>query len=68
MEIEQGFNFAVGLTEDGRVLFAGGDTSSSEAAEKALSTWKDMIQIAVYYDTIAGLTKNGECVFINLTE
>lgn len=68
VEIEQGFNFAVGLTEDGRVLFAGCDTSSSEAAEKVLSTWKDMIQIAVYYDTIAGLTKNGECVFFNLTE
>jgi len=66
--IQQGFDYAVGLTSEGRVLYTDYNESNTEKVTKALDLWTDIVQIAAYSDTIAGLKQDGSCLFCNLWE
>lgn len=66
--IAQGFNYAVGLTNKGSMLYVDYNSSSTEAVSKALKQWTDVVQIAVYSDTITGLKQDDSCFFLNLSE
>jgi len=66
--IQQGFDYAVGLTAKGRVLFVDYNTSTTEKVTKALEMWTDVVQIASYSDTIVGFKRDGSCLFLNIGE
>lgn len=68
VSIEQGFNYAVGLTDKGEVLYVDYNTNSTEAVAKKLKTWTDVIQIASYSDTIVGRKNDGSCYILNLSD
>ncbi|ABX41259.1 RCC1 domain-containing protein [Lachnoclostridium phytofermentans] len=64
--IEQGFNYAVGLTAKGKVLYVDYSASSTEAVTKVLVSWTEVVQIATYSDTIVGLRQDGSCLFLDI--
>lgn len=66
--IQQGFNYAVGLTAKGSVLYVDYNTSSTEEVTKALDLWTDIVQMAAYSDTIVGLKQDGSCLFLDISE
>lgn len=57
--VAQGFSYAVGLTDKGKVLYADYDAENTKAVSKEVASWKNVVQIAVYYDTIVGLKEDG---------
>lgn len=65
--IEQGFDYAVGLTAKGRILYVDYNENSTKAVTEALKAWTDIIQIAAYSDTIVGLKQDGSCLFLDIT-
>lgn len=65
--IQQGFNYAVGLTSKGRVLYVDYNAESTEKVTKALDLWTDIVQIAAYSDTIVGLKRDGSCLFLDIS-
>lgn len=66
--IQQGFNYAVGLTAKGKVLYADYNAGSTEEVAEALDLWTDIVSIAAYSDTIAGLKKDGSCLLLDISE
>lgn len=60
----QGFRFAVGLTEEGRILFAA-HHAPQETAE-ALAEWRDITRIAVSGTTVWGLRSDGSCLSLEV--
>lgn len=66
--ISQGFNYAVGLDNQGRMFYVDYNSISTEAVSKALKQWIDVAQIAVYSDTITGLKQDDSCVFLNISD
>lgn len=66
--IEQGFNYAVGLTDRGSVLYADYNSNNTKAVTEILEQWTDVTRIASNYDIITGLKKDDSCYFLNLSE
>jgi hypothetical protein len=64
ISVKQGFHFAVGLTGDGKVLYAGSGVDQAERIENELSQWNDIVQIAIYGTAIYGLKSDGSCLTI----
>ena len=65
--IKQGFYYAVGLTDQGRVLYVDYGLNNTEAINKALKMWTDVVQIDVNFETIAGLKEDGSCYILDIT-
>lgn len=65
--IQQGFNYAVGLTAKGSVLYVDYNASSTEEVSKELDLWTDIVQIAAYFDTIVGLKRDGSCLILDIS-
>lgn len=65
--IQQGFNYAVGLTVKGKVLFVDYNAGSTKKINEALDSWTDIVQIAAYSDTIAGLKRDGSCLLLDIS-
>lgn len=65
--IQQGFNYAVGLTAKGSVLYVDYNASSTEEVTKALESWTDIVQMAAYSDIIVGLKRDGSCLFLDIS-
>lgn len=66
--IQQGFYFAVGLTDKGNVLYVDNDKNKTEAINKELKKWTNIVEIAAPYETIVGLRKDGTCLSLNIAE
>ncbi len=66
--IQQGFYFAVGLTDKGNVLYVDYDKDKMEAINKELKKWTNIVEIAAPYETIVGLREDGTCLFLNIAE
>jgi hypothetical protein len=64
ISVKQGFHFAIGLTNDGKVLYAGSGENQTERIENELSQWNDIVQIAIYGTAIYGLKSDGSCLTI----
>ncbi len=67
--IQQGFYFAVGLTDKGKVLYVDHDKNKTEAINKELKKWINIVDIAVSpSETIVGLREDGTCLLLNIAE
>lgn len=58
VRVEQGFNFAIGLTARGEVKYEGCDKNNTQIINDELSLLPKMKDIAIYYDQIWGLTED----------
>ena len=65
--IQQGFNYALGLTATGKVLYVDYNAGSTEKIAEELDSWTDIVQIAAYSDTIAGLKRDGSCLLLDIS-
>lgn len=63
--VKQGFNFAVGLTENGEVLYAGCRGSTKDYGSQ-LKAWGKLEAIAIYGMTVYGLKPDGSCVSMEI--
>lgn len=67
--IQQGFCYAVGLTNKGNVLYIDDNKSKTEAVNKELKKWTDIVDIVVSSsETIVGLKEDGTCFLLNIAE
>ena len=66
--VSQGFHFAVGLTEKGRVVYADYDEESTRKVTDILKDWKDVVDVTVYGMNIYGVKADGECVSLNVVD
>ena len=72
ISIEQEFNYAVGLTDKGEVLYtAAGHANESPkntdaSVMEALGEWSDVVQIAANGSDIIGLKQDGSCYILDL--
>lgn len=65
--VKQGFNFAVGLTEKGEVLYAGcRGNGNAEKIGNELKAWGKIEAIAIYGMTVYGLKPDGSCVSMEI--
>ncbi|MCX4268381.1 MAG: hypothetical protein OSJ62_06925 [Lachnospiraceae bacterium] len=64
--VEQGFNYGIGLTSEGNVLYTDFFLNEREEIKKELSNWSDIIQISVNGGCIAGLKKDGSCLICEI--
>ena len=54
------YGFTLGLTEAGEVLFAGDVAPGREREHRAISQWRNVVQINSYASNIQAVTVNGE--------
>ena len=67
--IQQGFYYAVGLTNKGKALYVDDNKNKTEAVNKELKKWTDIVDIAVSSsETIVGLKEDGTCFLLNISE
>ncbi len=66
--VEQGFNYGIGLTSEGKILYTDYDLVKTEEIKKELSNWSDIVQISVNGGCIAGLKKDGSCLICKIWE
>ncbi|MCM1536566.1 MAG: hypothetical protein NC126_11660 [Clostridium sp.] len=59
LEVSVGFNYVVGLTQDGGVLYAAADKENESKINKLLQDKKNVTHIACAYQTIALLYRDG---------
>lgn len=64
--VKQGFYFAVGLDANGKVYFATDDAELEKNVTAELSQWSDVTEIAVLFETIAGMKEDGSCLFLDV--
>ena len=62
VRVEQGFNFAIGLTARGEVKYEGYDENNTKTINDELSLLPDMKDIAIYYGQIWGLTEDNRVI------
>ncbi len=65
--VSQGFNYAIGLREDGKVLYVDGDKANSAIINQRLEKWTNISLIATYNDSICAVKSDGTYVSIMLT-
>ncbi len=64
--VEQGFNYGIGLTSEGKILYTDYDLVKTEEIKKELSNWSDIVQISVNGGCIAGLKEDGSCLICKI--
>lgn len=67
-ELSVGYNYVLGLTAGGEVLYAAADKDSETNIKKLLQDKKDIIQIACAYQNIALLHQDGTAEMIDLDD
>lgn len=65
--IAQGFNFEVALTSNGRILFSDFNKDREARITKELESWRNITQIAVWANTLAGLDVDGQCHLLDIS-
>lgn len=63
----QGNHFAVGLTSRGEVLYASNSRENQTKMQEALSEWKDVVAITVYYMEVYALKADGSWVSMEIS-
>lgn len=64
--VRHGFNFVAGLRSDGRIDYADNGEQSTAAIQEALGRWQDVAGLIVDGQTIVGVTKDGDCLFLDV--
>lgn len=64
----QGFNYAIALDSDGRVYFESMDVKWTNSISEVLNSWRNVVEIAAYFDVIVGMQEDGTCLFLNITD
>lgn len=64
VKVVHGFNYVVGLNQDGDVLFAHYDEDYE--VSQSLLDWENIIGVEAYFNTIYGVKSNGEWLEIEL--
>lgn len=66
--VRQGFNFAAGLREDGRIDYVDNGRQSTAAIQEALGRWPDVADLIVAGQSIVGVTEDGDCLFLDVND
>lgn len=64
----QGFYYAVALDGQGQVYYIDQNEEVTTSVSEALSTWSDIVEIAVLFETIVGMKADGSCLFLNIAD